>query len=451
MFSKRGICRGRVDMRYLIGLKLMSSYHIVAVFLSVFISACTQPSDVLFLDPTNAILSNSSVHQKKTFALDVLFVVESSNNNFSSKNVLTEHIEYLLQTLLYQRRVMDLHVGFTLASAKLDSTGINFKSQQLNQNSKSQDSESQDSENLDPLNLNSGNLDFTELAFIDQDRSEYRVGGFEFFTNENLDEMFPSDVFYVETLQDILETGDVNNQSFFDAVSRVLTSDDTIENEFYREDADLLLVFIGEDDQSDSIDVESLGQKILELKKYQKNRVNVLSIYPIFNKCTSSDDLSVRRVKEFAGTFNGHVLHLCAPIFDKLLQVAQVTYQNVASISLTRIPLLETVALCHGSNMISQDAFQGWLYLPQSNRIALAWDVNLSPPQPLSSSSSKDSVEDEPLNLQTKETIFTCNSNASLTDTSPHLFNLSYLSTSPSKVAKNLLSLQEEQFFSEEE
>ncbi len=368
-------------------IEFMSSYHIAIILLSICISACTPRSEMLFLDPYNAIISATSVHQQKSFALDVLFVVESSNNNFSNKKILNEHIGYFLRVLLSQKKVIDFHVGFTLASASLD-----FRN---------------------------------------------RAGGFEFFMNENLDEMFPSDIFYVETVQNVLETDGINNQSFFDGVLRVLSSNNAIENGFYRDEADLLLVFIGEDDQSDNMNAKSLSQELLELKKYEKDKVNVLSIYPIVNKCPSSENLSVRNIKELTRILNGHVLHLCAPIFDKLLQAAQIIYQNVASIPLTRIPLLETVALCHGSNTISQGTFEGWVYLPQSNKIALAWDVYFN-------SSFDDS--DDRLNLQsTRDSNFrlSCKSNRSSIDTSPHLFDLTYMSASPSHIAKNLLSLKE--------
>ena len=390
-------------------MKFMSSCHIAIVFLGIFIGACTQRSEMLFLDPYNTIISATPVHQQKTFALDVLFVVESSDNNFSNKNILTEYIEYFLKTLLYQREVIDFHIGFTLASSNPDFINRDFVNQNLI------------AQNIGP-------------------RSRNQVGGLEFFTNENLDEMFPSDVFYVETLQSILGT-EINNQKFFDATLRVLTSN-VMASEFYRDEANLLLVFIGEDDQSDNTDLESLSQKILELKKYQKDKVDVLSIYPILNKCSSTEDLSVRNVKEFARIFNGHVIHLCGSIFNKLLQAAQDIYQNATSIPLTRIPLLETVALCSGPNMIRQDASKGWVYLSQSNKIALAWDVSLSPP-------ADDS--DDQLTLQsTRDSDFklSCKSSESA---SPYLFDLTYLSASPANIAKYLLSLDKDSASSSEE
>ena len=385
-------------------MKFMSSYHIAAIFLSVFMSACAERSQMLFLDPSNTIISASSVHQQQSFALDILFVVESSNNNFSSKDVLNEHIGYFLETLLSRKEVIDFHVGFTMASKGRHLT---------DQDSKNQDSKNQDAD---------------------------QIGGFEFFTHENLDEMFSSGVFYVETLQKILEMEDVNNQEFFDAALRVLTSNDAEENEFYRDEAHLLLVFIGGDDQSEDVDVESLTQKVLELKKHQKDKVHALSIFPIFSKCFSLEDLDMQRLEKFTQRFNGHILYLCSPIFNKLGQVAQATYQRVASIPLTRIPLLETVALCYGSSMILQDAFQGWSYLPQSNKITLAWDVHLNIPQFPDPSSDP---EVNKLDLQTtRDSVFksSCKSNVG---SSPQLFDLTYMSTSPSNIAKGLLSLKE--------
>ena len=395
-------------------MKFMSSYHIAAIFLSVFMSACAERSQMLFLDPSNAIISASSVHQQQSFALDILFVVESSNNNFSSKDVLNEHIGYFLETLLSRKEVIDFHVGFTMASKGRHLT---------DQDSKNPDSSNQDSKNPDSRN---------------QDADQ--IGGFEFFTHENLDEMFSSGVFYVETLQKILEMEDVNNQEFFDAALRVLTSNDAEENEFYRDEAHLLLVFIGGDDQSEDEDVESLTQKVLELKKHQKDKVHALSIFPIFSKCFSLEDLDMQRLEKFTQRFNGHILYLCSPIFNKLGQVAQATYQRVASIPLTRIPLLETVALCYGSSMILQDVFQGWSYLPQSNKITLAWDVNLYLPEFLDPSSDP---EVKKLDLQTtRDSVFksSCKSNVG---SPPQLFDLTYMSTSPSNIAKGLLSLKE--------
>ena len=387
----------KVYIKDIIGhFKLISSYHIAAIFLSVLTSACAQRSDMLFLDPSNAIISATSVHQQKKFALDVLFVVESSNNNFSSRDALKQHIGYLSEVLLSQKEVIDLHIGFTMASTDRD------------------------------------------IQVIDEETS-----GFEFFSNENSDEMFPFGVFYVETLERILEMEDVNNRQFFDAVSRVLTSDTALENEFYRDEANLLLVFIGEDDQSENMNVDSLTQKALELKKYEKDKINVLSIYPIFNKCSSSDDLSVQNLKAFAEVFSGHVLYLCNPIFNKLLQVAQVVYQNVASISLTGIPLLETVTLCYGSRSVSQNALQGWSYLPRSNRIALAWDAHLSPPPKPSEPN-----EVKRLDFQTtRDSAFRLSCDANKSDPSSYLFDLTYMSTSPSNIAKTLLTLKEKPEF----
>lgn len=381
-------------------IKFMSSYHIAAVFISIFMSACAQKSQMLFLDPTNAIISASSVHQQQSFALDILFVVESSNNNFLSRDVLNEHIGYFLETLLSQRKVIDFHVGFTIASKDKYLTNQDL-----------------------------------------EDSDEDQIDSFEFFTNENLEEIFSSETFYVETLQKILEMEDVNNQGFFDATSRVLGfDDDAKENEFYRDEAHLLVVFIGGDDQSENMSVESLTQKVLKLKKHQKDKVHVLSIYPMFSQCFSSEDLEMPHLKEFAQIFNGHILYLCGSIFNKLDQVAQATYQRVASIPLTRIPLLETVALCYGSHSILQDAFQGWSYLPQSNKIALAWDVYLDPPQP---SDSPNSAEANELDLQTtRDSAFRLSCDENQSDTS-HLFDLTYMSTSPSNIAKNLLSLKE--------
>lgn len=338
----------------------------VWICLSIFISACSQESEMLFLNPPEGSRSAFSVQQQKALSLDILFVVGSSQDGHSHADLLTGHIGYFLKQLL-SKKIIDLHIGFTVASS----------SQNI----------------IDSI----GDLHF--LTSEDYDENEF-YGGFQ------------------RILEVVSSTGRQENVSFFDAVSRVLTDGDG----FYRDKAHLLIVFVGGDDRSQT-DINSLTQKLLESKANQKDHITVLSIYPS-SEC-SLIDLDVDRIEEMTEQFGGAVVHLCRPESTQLDEIAQIIYPRFAFIPLTRVPLLKTVTLCYGSDMISQDS---WSYAPQSHRIILDWEIDFL--------ETADHLPDNDLSIYMKKA--SCEQDKS----PPPLLDLTYISVNPSTIVKNALSLE---------
>ena len=346
----------------------------IILSLCIFISAC-QESQMLFLNPPKDTRSAFSVHQQKVLSLDVLFVVGSSQDGRSYINLLTGQVGHFLNVLLSHRKVIDFHIGLTVASS--------------NQN------------------------------IIDS------IGGLYFLTNEN----YRKNEFH-NHFQKILEgISPRNDVSFFDAISRVLIDNDN--HGFYRDEAHLLIVFVGGNDRS-QIDTNSLIQELLELKANQKDHITVLSIYPS-SECSSSK-LDVDRTEEIAETFDGAVVHLCDPRSEQLEKIAEQIYPRFAFIPLTKIPLLKTVTLCYGSDMISQNS---WFYSPQNNRIVLAW-------REIDFLDAESSIDPQGGNLSIYTTEASCKENTSSPTSGPSPLDLTYISVNPSTIVKNALSLSPE-------
>lgn len=305
---------------------------IQSIFCVIFLSSCSQSSEMLFPRPSD--LAVTFVEETQTwdqFPLDVLFVVESSTYLSSYQDMLVYYINDLLRSLYHKRQIIDVHIKITIASG---SQGIE--------------------------------------EFIDDS---------DFFTNETYADIFQGESLNLDLfkLGHILDLGTVaESQRFFDAVSRVVTLHQG-NDAFYRNDAHLFIVLVGRQDHSQRFNASDLADQLIALKGNRRNKVTVLALQPPLNtECASLPLNDLREIDKFVERFSGIILPLCGLQSMELLQTAQdMIYQNTTRIPLNKIPILETARLCYRDYLIPTDMRSGWFYLPQENMLGLAKDLSL--------------------------------------------------------------------------
>ena len=346
---------------------------LIYVITLIILNGCYQSSELLFPQPSPsqdlAILQEKQ--QWNLIPLDMLFVIESSEYLPLHKELLTTYINELLRFFYRQKQVIDFHIKIIVAS----------------------------SSNVEEL-----------------------IDGSEVFTNATFNELFQEDTLNLErfSLDQLLDLGAfAESRRFFDAVARVIPEDKT----FYREDAHLFVIFIGHRDQSQSFNVASLTDRLLTLKKNNKSKVNVLSLQtPDEEECTP--EFRLEQINELVEMFDGSMLSICDPQSITLLTAVQNSvYRNVARIALKKIPILESMNVCYGSQLIPFDGVQGWSYLPYSNMITFAKDLFLEPAE----NSSDQNKESPPLNNSSVD----CDHEGGVNPEVIPLFSLTYTSAIP--------------------
>lgn len=155
---------------------------------------------------------------------------------------------------------------------------------------------------------------------------------------------------------------------------------------FYRQDAFLGMIFITDaEDQSPKVSAQDFWDFLLTLKG-RKDRLAAFGvIVPVLdNRSCSRDDDSMRpmRLEQFLSLANwdpnqSNVFNLCDPAFgNNLTSIGDILVKAVGNIIfLSRPPILSTIKVQYGSQMIPADPKLGWSYDPARNALILGNDI----------------------------------------------------------------------------
>jgi len=157
---------------------------------------------------------------------------------------------------------------------------------------------------------------------------------------------------------------------------------------FYRSEAHLAIVVISDaEDQTERVTPAETWQFLLGLKGRPERILSFGVIVPsIDTRGCERDDSSKRpfRIEEFlklSGQGLPNVYNLCDPQFgDNLVKMADLLVKSVGNIIyLSRAPILETVRVSYGSQIIPPHPDKGWTYDPYKNAILLGEKIEWSP------------------------------------------------------------------------
>jgi hypothetical protein len=156
---------------------------------------------------------------------------------------------------------------------------------------------------------------------------------------------------------------------------------------FYRPDAYLAVVFITDaEDQSarttPSMTPQFLYNFLVQLKLGDASKVlGYGAIIPSGVRNCSRDQMDEpRKIEEFFKLVNGQFFSLCDPTFGlQLGGVAKNLVKNVTKVvRLKRWPVVDTIRIVYGSQVVPNDYETGWVYEPASNSIVFGEKFALS-------------------------------------------------------------------------
>lgn len=147
---------------------------------------------------------------------------------------------------------------------------------------------------------------------------------------------------------------------------------------FYRPDAYLAVIFITDaEDQSDmsspSMSPSSLYNYLVQLKKGDATKIlGYGAIIPSgVRNCSRDQTDEPRRIEEFFKLVKGQFFSLCDPTFG--LQLGGVAKNLVKQVTrvvrLRRWPVIDTIRVVYGTQIVPNDIDTGWVYEPATNSI----------------------------------------------------------------------------------
>lgn len=165
-------------------------------------------------------------------------------------------------------------------------------------------------------------------------------------------------------------------EEVFDPAVRALSEHANGANKgFLRRDAYLAIVVLTDaEDQSDRYSASSFYQFLLGLKKNDIRRVLTYgAIIPTGSPshCYRDGYEEPKRLEEFFAISKGMSFFLCDPFFGT--QIANIgkdlVKKVVQKIQLDRLPVLSSIRITYGTQVILPDETEGWIYLPEENAI----------------------------------------------------------------------------------
>lgn len=156
---------------------------------------------------------------------------------------------------------------------------------------------------------------------------------------------------------------------------------------FYRDEAHLAVVIITDaEDQSVGVSARDTYQFLTNLKGRPEKLLSFGVIVPSLDDRNCGRDTTTHRplrIEEFlklSGQGLENVFNLCDPKFaDNLVKVADYLVRSVGNvIYLSRSPILETIRVTFGSQVVPADPDKGWSYDPLKNALILGQDVEWS-------------------------------------------------------------------------
>jgi len=160
----------------------------------------------------------------------------------------------------------------------------------------------------------------------------------------------------------------------------------TVNANFYREDAKLAIIVITDTEDQSSYSVQDAYDFLLDLKDGDEKKLHYVAAlvetnkYPCVNEGTPPRKLlaMVDMHKD-----RGYKFDLCQPDYGvDLAKVASDLVRSVSTIRLDELPDVRTIKVTYGDFVIPNDPEVGWVYNAQSNSIYLSPKIDIRDPEP---------------------------------------------------------------------
>lgn len=182
----------------------------------------------------------------------------------------------------------------------------------------------------------------------------------------------------------LVGTAGSSNESVFVPTQKALSEPNisTFNKGFYRPKGYLAIIFVTDAaDQSDTTALE-LYEFLLKLKDWDRNKIITYGvIIPSSehncNRDEPGDNSLPRSIEEFLDLSSGQELNLCDSSFGKKLgEIGQDLVKRIGMfIALKQIPVLSSLKVHYGNQIIPEDVHKGWSYDPSRVGINLGSDL----------------------------------------------------------------------------
>ena len=150
---------------------------------------------------------------------------------------------------------------------------------------------------------------------------------------------------------------------------------------FYRKDAFLVLVFITDAEDQSDISLSEFKNFLIKLKS-DPSKILLYGVLaetlPAQKECPR-DEGPARKIKTLVRSFSGLVYSLCDPHFgQRLADIGRDIISRISTkILLPSRPLISTIKVSYGSQVLLNDFLKGWIYDPSQNAIFLSPHIEL--------------------------------------------------------------------------
>lgn len=301
--------------------------------IALLLISCAQESNKLLPEPDKK-LEKTKLTSNITFTskVDILFVVDDSYSMDEHQRNLVKNIDLFVDEMT-RNRILDYHVGVLSSSADSWSPGACSHGLLCGERARY--------------------VDRTTPNGIDILKENLRIG-----------------------------TGGSATERFFDPVNLALTSTSTASYNagFYRPDAFLAVVFLTDAEDQSSIGPDDFYQLLLKLKNGDKKKIlGYGAIIPTVDPfhCSRDEGRPPTRIERFYDLVGGSYYNLCDPNFGR--ELAKISGDISAKVgrvvTLDRPPVIDTIKITYGTQLIPNDPILGWTYDPSLNAIILSEQI----------------------------------------------------------------------------
>lgn len=153
---------------------------------------------------------------------------------------------------------------------------------------------------------------------------------------------------------------------------------------FYRKDAYIAVIFISDTGPSDDISAQDLYTSLLTIKGNQDKKIlSFAAIVPPHNPLGCPVDYEWKndlyKFIDFLSLTRGTHFDLCTPDFgSKLAGIGEDLVSRIDfTVPLERIPVLDTIVVKYGTQVIPRDFHKGWTYDPELVALRMGRELKL--------------------------------------------------------------------------
>lgn len=155
---------------------------------------------------------------------------------------------------------------------------------------------------------------------------------------------------------------------------------------FYRQDAYLALVYVTDAHDQSNMQASDVYNFLMNLKEWDRERIITYGVIVPSGEdnCDRDEDRTPITTEEFLHITKGISFSLCDPDFGKrLAEIGDDLVQKVGMfIPLKQIPVVSTIQVKYGTQIIDEDVKAGWSYDPGRVGIYLGQEIDLQPQPP---------------------------------------------------------------------